>query len=325
MSRMISSVALLISSLAATVPAEETCRVSVAVSPEIRRVTSIAQARSTIFGFDNTAVTVKIWPHTLNPGGLQAAKRGDGYASTSLVVAPFAYSTVYTAQLNCYAEQVVEFWKGSDQASAQTPAPPPPPPQQDPCGGSGGVLNPVDQGCGPESPILIAFAGPYVLSGADDPVWFDMAGSGVPRQIGWSARESEEAFLWLDRNFNGIVDNGKELFGDATLLATGARAQNGFEALRELDENRDGVLDRRDARWAQLMLWYDRNHDGVSQQDEIVRVSDSALESMSLDYRWSGRRDRYGNMLRYESTVWIGGVVEPRPRRVYDVFFVNVQ
>lgn len=128
-----------------------------------------------------------------------------------------------------------------------------------------------------------------------------------------------------DRDHNGIVDSGAELFGNATTLANGTRAQNGFEPLKELDTNRDGIIDANDPVWSQLLLWRDLNHDGVSQQSEITSVLGSGLTAISLDYHWTGRTDRFGNMYRYQALVWIAdhkGKATPRP--VYDIFFMPV-
>src|ERR1043165_1278367 len=84
------------------------------------------------------------------------------------------------------------------------------------------------------SPIVINFAGGgYQLTGADSPVVFDIAATGQPVRIGWTAAGADEAFLCLDRNHNGRIDNGAELFGSATPLKDGSRALNGFPALAE--------------------------------------------------------------------------------------------
>lgn len=92
----------------------------------------------------------------------------------------------------------------------------------------------------PYSPIIVNTSGGYLLSGANDPVLFDIDGDGQLNRIGWTSREGDDAFLALDRNGNGFIDDGTELFGNATRLRSGLAAANGFDALAEFDENGDG-------------------------------------------------------------------------------------
>jgi hypothetical protein len=182
-------------------------------------------------------------------------------------------------------------------------------------------------GCGEScSPVVINFNdGGYELAGTNDPVSFDMAGSGIKNVLGWTVRGADEAFLWLDRDHSGTVTGGRELFGNFTPLKSGGVAPNGFVALKDHDDNHDGVIDAHDAIWPQLMLWRDLNHDGISQTAEIMPVTASSLVRIELGYHWTGRRDRWGNVFRYEAKAWIAnpsGQITPRP--VYDIFFIHV-
>ncbi len=54
-------------------------------------------------------------------------------------------------------------------------------------------------------------------------------------------------FVALDRNGNGTIDDGGELFG--------ARSGNGFGELATLDEDGNGVLDERDSQFSALQFW----------------------------------------------------------------------
>ncbi len=80
---------------------------------------------------------------------------------------------------------------------------------------------------------------------------------------------SRTPWLTLDRNGNGAVDDGGELFGSATVLKSGERAENGFIALRELDTDHDGQLTPADAGWSELRLWNDGDADRVSSSSEL--------------------------------------------------------
>ncbi len=177
------------------------------------------------------------------------------------------------------------------------------------------------------SPIIINFEnGDYRLTGRNAPVLFDMAGNGHATMMGWTVAGADEAFLWLDRNHNGKVTSGAELFGNFTPLRGGQLARNGFEALREFDTNGDGVIDERDPIWSRLMLWRDFNHNGISEQNEIAPLEGSGVASIDLRYHWSGRHDNWGNAFKYQSLVSManhsGHGAQVRP--VYDIFFVSV-
>jgi hypothetical protein len=168
------------------------------------------------------------------------------------------------------------------------------------------------------SPIVLNMGhGDYRLTDIAGGVRFDLDADGRVDHVSWTAAGEPLAFLALDRNGNGVIDNGSELFRDHTRLASGIFAKNGFEALRELDSNGDGVVDSRDSNWRKLQLWIDSNHNGVSEASELKRITDSDVRSIDLTYRWTGRRDRYGNLFRYEGlTSTVSG-----PRRCYDIFF----
>jgi Ca2+-binding RTX toxin-like protein len=84
----------------------------------------------------------------------------------------------------------------------------------------------------------------------------------------------------LDRNGNGTIDNGRELFGDATPLYAGGLAADGFAALAQEDTNLDGKVDSLDARFAQLRLWTDLNQDGVSQGSELFTLEQKGVAAL---------------------------------------------
>ncbi len=102
-------------------------------------------------------------------------------------------------------------------------------------------------------------------------------------------------WLALDRNGNGAVDDGSELFGSATVLSSGERAENGFIALRELDTDRDGQLTPADAGWSQLRLWNDGDADRVSSSSELSPLGARRLVSIDLGYAVERRCDDHGN------------------------------
>jgi hypothetical protein len=113
------------------------------------------------------------------------------------------------------------------------------------------------------------------------PVHFDHNADGVQTATGWVA--PDDGFLVLDRNGNGTVDSGAELFGDSTVLADGSEAADGFAALAEQDTNGDGVVDAGDAHWSDLRVWRDLNQNGVSEAEELQTLAETGIASLDVE------------------------------------------
>ncbi|WP_234416491.1 calcium-binding protein, partial [Xanthomonas fragariae] len=111
-------------------------------------------------------------------------------------------------------------------------------------------------------------------------VLFDHDGDGVKTGTGWVS--SHDGLWVLDRNGNGVIDNGGELFGADTVLANGQKATSGFEALRGLDSNGDGVFNRFDSSFSQVRIWRDLNQDGISQAVELSTLESVGVASIEL-------------------------------------------
>ena len=109
-------------------------------------------------------------------------------------------------------------------------------------------------------------------------VLFDQNGDGVKRATGWVA--ADDGLLVLDRNGNGTIDNGTELFGNNTPTTDGTAA-NGLAALSDIDSNADGVINASDAQFADLRVWRDLNSDGISQGNELFTLNDLGIASLS--------------------------------------------
>jgi len=184
----------------------------------------------------------------------------------------------------------------------------------------------VDPGIPEENcPVLIALDERRLeMTDLAGGVRFDVNRDGTAERNSWPAPGSSWAFVVLDRNHNGHIDNGGELFGNYTEQYLDARPPNGYAALAAYDRpenggNGDGVLDDRDAIFSSLLLWVDANHDGVSQPEELASLG-QRVEEIGLVYRESRSRDRYGNQFRYRGTVQL---VDGRRSWSVDVFLLH--
>ena len=109
---------------------------------------------------------------------------------------------------------------------------------------------------------------------------------GIKTGTAWAA--ADDGMLVWDRNGNGSIDSGRELFGDETILANGQKAANGFAALAELDTGSlvngiivgagDGKFDAKDAQYANLRVWRDLNQDGISQAGELQTLAQRRVQ-----------------------------------------------
>jgi hypothetical protein len=167
------------------------------------------------------------------------------------------------------------------------------------------------------------------LSGPDPGVHFDIDADGIQDEIAWTAAGGDDAFLCWDRNRNGIIDDGRELFGYATPLTTGGPAKVGYRALAELDQpayggNGDGKIDADDLAFRELCAWGDVNRDGISQPAEIHTLGEVGVVALRYNYRTIHLRDAFGNLFRYVSSADMlssSGAVRSWP--TFDVIFAG--
>jgi hypothetical protein len=131
--------------------------------------------------------------------------------------------------------------------------------------------------------------------GADAGVHFDHDGNGAAELSGWAGKD--DGLLVLDRNSNGKIDSGGELFGNNTRLSNGQTADNGFLALAELDGNRDGVIDAQDDAFAQLRVWQDANSNGRADNGELLTLEQAGVASLDVGYTNQNLTDEHGNRI----------------------------
>jgi len=164
--------------------------------------------------------------------------------------------------------------------------------------------------CYRPSPVVIDVLGNgFNLTDAENGVDFDINGNGTWERISWTA-VGDDAWLAIDLNGNGLIDNGTEVFGTFSPQPAppAGEEKNGFLALAEYDKltaggNLDGLITASDAAFAQLRLWQDLNHNGVSEPSELHTLSEFGLATLELNYKESKKTDEHGNQLRYRAKV----------------------
>jgi hypothetical protein len=182
------------------------------------------------------------------------------------------------------------------------------------------------------SPILIDTAGDgYRLTSAELGVEFDLNDNGVKSErVAWTEPDSDDGWLVLDRNGNGEIDSGAELFGSRTPAYADAvepRTTNGFDALVMTEGPSygggvaDGWIDARDAVYSRLRVWLDRNHNGKAEPAELRALDSLGIAALGTAYKKIGKRDQYGNEFSLVGDVLMrdahGGT---KRRKVYDVY-----
>jgi hypothetical protein len=171
------------------------------------------------------------------------------------------------------------------------------------------------------TPIMLDLNGDGVQTlGLDAGVQFDVRANGLSMQTGWVS--AQDGLLVMDRNADGSINDGSELFGSSTVLADGTRAHDGYQALAALDSNGDGMISRQDAVFAQLRVWVDANSDGLSAPDELRTLDGWGIASISTQ-AFASTQVNNGNVLglvsSYQTTdgqthqaadVWFGAALE---------------
>jgi hypothetical protein len=289
-------------------------------------------------------VEVRAWISGLSSRCFAGEATGTGYCinhdhegNANILMGSLAWGLREGGSHHWYTEgsELVELDRLSTLLYAGEPTPP-----SEECEAMGWVWDYEMQRCTPppNCPIVMATDknSKYTLTSAENGVWFDIDGDGDLDRVAWTEPGSDVAFLALDRDGDGYITSGKELFGNHTLPGS----RNGFHALLQGAMGLNGgiatsSLSMAEPLFAQLLLWTDRNHNGVSEPIELRPVSEVFAE-IGLGYEDHHRRDGHGNHFAYRG--WASLRTEPGPNRlkspndsearrraIYDVVLVTKQ
>ena len=113
-------------------------------------------------------------------------------------------------------------------------------------------------------------------------VFFDHNGDKIAFKSSWV--NSSDGILARDIDGDGKITSGAELFGNFTKLKNGELAKNGAEALKDLDDNNDGIFDSNDKAFNEILVWQDKNSDGISQKNELKTLNEHNIKSIDLEF-----------------------------------------
>jgi hypothetical protein len=172
----------------------------------------------------------------------------------------------------------------------------------------------------------------FKLSKPGRGVYFDLLADGNPILMQWTRKNTDDGFLVLDLNMNGLIDNGSELFGHGTtIIETSEKALDGFQALAQYDlaalgGDGNGKLSPSDAVWGNLSVWIDSNRDGFSQDTELSSLVGHGIKKISLKVRDGDEDpDRAGNVIPIWSWVTTEYTPDlPNKLKMGDVFFRRI-
>lgn len=137
---------------------------------------------------------------------------------------------------------------------------------------------------------------------------FDVAGDGSKSRWSWVSQNA--AFLAWDPKGTGQIKSGQQLFGSRTFWMF---FQNGYDALASLDDNQDGWLSGKELQG--IVVWHDRNENGVSDRGEVVSVGQWGISSIRV------RASGYSNGMPFAES----GLVMADGRKIRTIDWVAEQ
>jgi hypothetical protein len=142
---------------------------------------------------------------------------------------------------------------------------------------------------------LVVDMGPATTKLSQQSVDFDLDNDGKKESM--HLPDTRSGLLFLDRNHNGVADNGSELFGP--------QSGNGFSDLAKLDDDHNGWIDEGDAAYKDLKLWQSGDQPAGRVQT-LAQAGVGAMATASVQTEYGLKEsDQVLGQIR-ASSVWLG-------------------
>ena len=138
-------------------------------------------------------------------------------------------------------------------------------------------------------PILVDLNGDGKIetTTVEDGINFDHQKDGFAEKTSWVSKE--DGILAIDKNNNGIIDDGSEIFGDNYLKNDGKKATSGFDALKDLDSNNDGIISAEDSEFNNIKI--------LKGDGSLISLEEAGIVSINLNSNSVNTIDENGNIL----------------------------
>ena len=146
-------------------------------------------------------------------------------------------------------------------------------------------------------------------------VAFDIDADGDKDTTGWVG--ADDGLLVFDKNNDGIINDASELFGEEMIKEDGSKAEDGYDALRDMDTNTDGVINAEDDYFDQIQVWKGANSDGITDDGELVGLTEAGVSEISIK-AIETNDDSNGNTIGLKSTYTD---LDGTEREIGDVWF----
>ena len=124
---------------------------------------------------------------------------------------------------------------------------------------------------------------------SDQTFYFDIDGDGEKDEVSQLGKGS--GYLALDKNGDGVINDGSELFGTSS--------GNGFADLAAYDEDGNGWIDENDAIWSKLKIWCkDENGNDVLYRLADKGVGAICLQNAATDFTLKGQEGQTRGAIR---------------------------
>ena len=152
--------------------------------------------------------------------------------------------------------------------------------------GFAAAFNSAEEVIVPKDPLVIDLDGDGLeTTTVENGVYFDHESDGFAELSAWVGKD--DGVLVYDKNGNGRIDDGNEIFGDNYVKTEGSIAESGFDALADFDSNGDGKIDSTDTQYGDIKIL---KGDGT-----LLTLTEAGISSIELESSRANKTDTNGN------------------------------